>query len=80
MVKKGTSQHLSGFFVAEALLPGRELCAKASFRPCAQPTPEPGRNVTERPLSAQFQGSVHRPVGIIEDFTADGDQIRLTLP
>jgi len=37
------------------------------------------RNVTERAICAQFQGSVHRPVWDYEDFAANSDQIGVAI-
>src|SRR6516164_9003230 len=75
-VESGSSQYLSGFFKADiqACLPGGRPGTKAAFGAGAEPITELWWDITEGSLNAQFQGSIHRPVRIVEDFPSDRDQ------
>src|SRR6476620_8608643 len=61
----------------QPVLPGRGAGSEAALGAGAQPVAEWRRNVAKRALDAELERGIHRPVGVVENFTPDGDQIGL---
>src|SRR5436190_10938042 len=70
-----TSGHLAGLL--QPALPGRGLRTKAALGAGAEPVAELRRHVAERAFLAELERGIHRPVRVVEDFAAHGDQVGL---